>query len=171
MALPRKIFAACLLIGVALTSGSLASNDAKITALPDAHDVRNIILGFHGLNIDTYAPITEAAILTSGCVYATEPGSDKNEALMKILQHGIQVSDRGSFRFRLRTVVSIQLHDHSSLRLLISDAHNRKPGVYGTVDNESHGTEGYLSSSEALLITLRAWAKNNLRARNPSPFC
>lgn len=143
----------------------------KIANLPQPDEIRRVTLAFYGLHIDTYAPVTEAQLFTNGCIYVTDPGSDINLELLDILREGVTLSEQGPHRFRLRNAIDLHLKDNSVLRLLISDAGNRTPGVFGTADNELHNAQAFLVSNEAMLISLRVWARNNLRPRQSNDHC
>lgn len=161
-----SLIAACCL---SLCSAALAIEN--ISSLPRPEEVKNSTIGFYGLNVDSYEPITEAKIFQSGCIYVTKPDSDKNSELIKILQSGIKISEKGPHLFRLRTVIFLHLKDNSIFRLKISDARNKTPGVFGTVDNEQQNKQGFLSSDEVMLKTLRAWSSKNLETENVGSHC
>jgi hypothetical protein len=143
----------------------------NVSKLPKPEEIKNATIGFYGSNIDTYASITESKIFQSGCVYVTKPKSEKNLELLKILQSGIKLSEKGPHLFRLRTVIYLHLHDNSVFRLMISDANNKTPGVFGTVDNQQNDAQGFLTSNEAMLKVLRTWAKENLETKNENSHC
>lgn len=171
MSIVKKLHIAATSIALALMASCPAAAIEPIAALPKPEEVRRVTLGFYGLHIDTYAPVSVAQIVDSGCVYATEPGSDKNRELLAILEDGLELTDRGPHRFRLRTVINVHLNDDSVFSLLISDAHNLTPGVFGTVDHEVRNAQGFLRSNEAMLVALRTWARNNLEPRAQNSHC
>ena len=161
-----SLIAACCM---SLCSSALAIEN--IPSLPKPEEIKNITLGFYGLNVDTYEPITESKIFQSGCVYITKPNSDKNAELIKILRDGIKLLEKGPHLFRLRTVIFLHLKDNSVFRLKISDAHNKTAGVFGKVDNEHQNKQGFLSSDEIMLKELRAWSSKNLETKNVNSHC
>lgn len=172
MKIVKKSLAVSALAAVSLVSAcppALAVE--KIAQLPDPEDVRLVTLAFYGLHIDTYVPVTEEQLFRNGCIYVTDPGSDKNLALLNILREGVTLSEKGPHRFRLRNAIILQLKDDSVLRLLISDAGNRTPGVFGTADNEMHDAQGFLLSNEAMLKTIRVWAMENLKPQQSNDHC
>jgi hypothetical protein len=161
-----SLMAACCL---SLSSSALAIEN--ISNLPKPEEIKNATIGFYGLNVDTYEPITESKIFQSGCVYVTKPNSAQNSDLIKILQDGIKLSDKGPHLFRLRTVILLHLRDNSVFSLKISDAHNKTQGVFGTVDNEQENKQGFLSTDEVMLKALRAWSSKNLEPSNFNSNC
>jgi len=160
------VFAACI---ISLSSSALAID--SLTSLPKPEEVRLASIGFYGLNIDTYAPVTQADIFKVGCNYATKEGSNENFELIKILEGGVKLSDKGPHRFRLRTVINLHLKDNSLFTLLISDAGNKTPAVFGTVDNEQRDAQGFLSSDLEMLKALRTWASKSLKPRELNHHC
>lgn len=168
----KKSLTASALVTLSLLSiGSSALAVEKITSLPNPEEIRLVTLAFYGLHIDTYVPVTEEQLFRNGCIYVTEPGSDKNLELLKILREGITLSETGPHRFRLRNAITLQLKDNSVLNLLISDAGNRTPGVFGTADNEAKNAQGFLLSNEAMLKSLRTWARENLKPHQSNDHC
>lgn len=161
-----RLIAACCL---SLCSSAFAIEN--ISSLPKPEEIKNATIGFYGLNVDTYETITESKIFESGCIYTTKSDSDKNSELIKILQDGVKLSEKGPHLFRLRTVIFLHLKDNSVFRLKISDAHNKTSGVFGTVDNEQQNRQGFLSSDEVMLKTLRAWSSKNLETKNVNSHC
>ena len=167
----RRLLVAATSLAISSAWCSSASAIDWITELPKPEEVRRATLAFHGLNVDTYVPVTELTLFQNGCVYASKPGSDEHLELLAILRDGLALSDRGPHRFRLRTAIHLHLTDGSVFSLSISDAHHRTPGVVGTVDDERRDAQGFLSSDEALPIALRTWARKRLEPRNRSSFC
>lgn len=160
------LFAACITLSC---SSALAID--SISSLPKPEEIRLASIGFYGLQIDTYAPVSAAQILQNGCNYVTKEGARENLELIDILQHGVRLSDKGPHKFRLRTVINLHLKDHSVLTMLISDAGNQTPGVFGTVDNEQRNAQGFLSSDLEMLTTLRVWAGKHLQPRSLNDHC
>lgn len=161
-----RLIAACCL---SLCSSAFAIE--TISSLPKSEEIKNATIGFYGLNIDTYETITESKIFESGCIYTTKSDYNKNSELIKILQDGVKLSDKGPHLFRLRTVIFLHLKDNSIFRLKISDAHNKTSGVFGTVDNEQQNKQGFLSSDEVMLKKLRVWSSKNLETQNVNSHC
>lgn len=159
-------FAACV-----MSFCSSAQAIDGITSLPRPEEVKFASIGFYGLHIDTYAPVSQAQIFRSGCNYVTEIGSKENLELIRILEDGVTFSDKGAHRFRLRTVINLHLQDRSVFTMLISDAGNKTPGVFGTVDNERQDAQGFLLSDLEMLKTLRTWASKNLQPRELNNHC
>lgn len=160
------VFAAC---AMSFCSSALAID--SITSLPKPEEVKFASIGFYGLHIDTYAPVSQAQIFQSGCNYVTKEGAKENLELISILKDGVKLSDKGAHRFRLRTVINLHLQDNSIFTMLISDAGNKTPGVFGTVDNERQDAQGYLLSDLEMLKTLRTWASKNLQPREFNNHC
>ena len=168
-----KRTSACLLVGAIISlsfcTSTLAS--APVVALPEPEEVSTAKLALMPLMLDTYAPVTEKELVRRGCTFVTEPDSSHNLELMQILQDGMQIKESGEKDFRLRSAVYLNLKDGSTIRLLISDAQNLKPGVFGTIDNGTLSERRYLTSKEAMLRNLRAWAKATLHNQKPGSDC
>jgi len=145
--------------------------DEAIISLPKASEIKHAKLAFYPLSINTYAPVTESEILSNGCVFEIEEGSEQLTQLTQILEPNIVVSHKGNQNFNIRNVIYLELMDESIVRLIISDAHNVQPGVFGIIGNKKNSSEGYITSNENMLKILRSWARKNIPVQNSSTFC
>jgi len=150
---------------------STAAADERIKEIPSASEIKSAKLAFYPMNINTYAPVTEADMLRNGCIYEIEENSDRISELSAILSRGITLSNKGEDHYQLRNVVYLNLRDGSKIRMLISDAHNLKPGVFGVIDKGQSSKHSYLTSDEKTLKLLRTWAKSRIEKNNARKFC
>ena len=110
-------------------------------------------------------------MLRNGCIYNIAGTSEKIAELSAILSGGMIISNEGEEQFQLRNVIYFTLRDGSKVRMLFSDAHNLKPGVFGIIDKGPTLKHSNLTSDEKTLKLLRTWAKSRVHKNNASTYC
>lgn len=171
MNLKLKMLRSSFAAAAAILSSTHVAADEKIGQIPLAKDIKSAKLVFYPLSINTYAPVTEADMLRNGCIYDIAGNSEKIAELSAILSGGMIISNEGEEQFQLRNVIYFTLRDGSKVRMLVSDAHNLKPGVFGIIDKGPTKKHSYLTSDEKTLKLLRTWAKSRVQKNNASTFC
>lgn len=171
MNLKLKLLKFSFVAAAAILSSTQVAADEKIGQIPLAKEIKSAKLVFYPLSINTYAPVTEADMLRNGCIYDIDGDPEQIAELSAILSRGTVISNKGEDQFQLRNVIYLTLRDDSKVRMLVSDAHNLKTGVFGIIDRGSSSKHSYLTSDEKTLKLLRTWAKSRIQENNASTYC
>jgi len=156
-------------IGQAFSSAAARAEGRDMSKMiPDAADVVRATVILSPPGIYRRVPLTETALLASGCSVATD--SRNIVEAVDILRRNLH--DNGELRkFYLTNAVYLHLKDGSRIRYIFGDASNRGGRIDGWADNGANGSDTPFLTHAVSLIELRRWLRGDLVEKKDGTWC
>jgi len=156
-------------IGHAVSPSAVHAEGRDMSKLiPDAADVvrATVILSPPGMY--RRAPLTETALLASGCSVATDSGNIAEA--VDILRRNLH--DNGELqKFFLTNAVYLHLKDGSRIRYIFGGASDHNGRIDGWADIGTNGSDTPFLTHAVSLIELRDWLRGDLVEKKDGTWC
>lgn len=170
--LTKKIAIVAVGLTLGLGSGCAAADAQGVDVqrlTPDAPQVASATIVLTPPGLRTRVALTEAALLGSGCHFATD-GNNIAE-IIDIFKYRLKDTQGDPQHFALRNAVYFRPSDGTTIRYLFSDATDRDTLIRGWADRVGGGSYTPFLAKGGLLADLQRWVRNDSIEKKDGTWC